>query len=144
VSSRATIRLCDAGDGPADVERTRALNDGLFVGRLLGVDIDAAIAVLDSLGGGRRLSTSERRTLAAAYAEAHRRLGAAIDAGGRAVPDGAPALLASDLIAADDRGVLYLKGAGVYLIDLAEVLAALGNLFRTAEARSLAVKIHYV
>ncbi len=139
----ATIWLCDASGDDGAVEDTRVLNDGLFVGRLLGVDVGAAIAVLDAVGGGRRLSSVERRTLAAAYGEARLRLAVALDGDGRAIPGAADPLLASSVVAADERGVLYLKGARVDLINLARTLEALGRLFRAAEERALDVEIKY-
>src|SRR3954470_20894441 len=98
------------------IERTRVLHDGLFVRRLLGVDVAPPLAVLDHIGDGRRLAPDEQSALAAAYGEAYRRLTAAIDGDGRAQPDGAGPLLASDVIATDDRGVLYLRGGRENLI----------------------------
>src|SRR5262249_14333425 len=101
------------------------------------------IAVIDRVGDGRRLEPAEQRTLAAAYGETHRRLLAALDLAGRALPGRAPALLTSPSVATDEHGALYLRSSHIRLIDLARTLEEIGRLFATADARALAVGIAY-
>jgi len=139
----ASIWLCDADDAPPEVEYTRALHDALFVGELIGVEVAAARQVLASIDRGRRLSAEESRALAAVYGEVRRRLADAIDGDGRAVAGRADPLLASDVVAADEHGVLYLRGGRHDLIDLVHTLGALGDLFDAARVRGLPIEVRY-